>query len=292
MKKILILLFLPLGFIFSQDLNTEEIKAGEKEKLKKQKYLRVPINLSRSSFDFSYGVEDKCEFTIDLDIDPDSHGDDYTIYPRTASLGYWTWSEEEQYWDHSYDYILYDRIYTHDWEYDHYLDLSLGIKKFFKIQEKEKYKRSLYVNSQINAHINSYKHTRTYSYSGWEDWVDPPDDPQDGDTYGDVWNSNELFLSETITEYINNYYGLNFSLGCRLDSKVQLFNIPNLFLSMDVKLLGVGVNYYDFQNISKIGEYNEDYYDDYLPVGMIDINKYTKFFLDAPSINVYFKYNL
>ena len=60
-------------------------------------------------------------------------------------------------------------------------------------------------------------------------YQDPPDDPVDGDTYGDVWIDDSIITHSDLDKHSSNDYSLISTLGYRYDTKTPLFNIPNLY---------------------------------------------------------------
>ena len=292
MKKI-VLLTLLTGFVFLDDKDTElESVDLNVKKSNKQKYFLIPFDLNTSKFGFAYGVEDKCELTFDFDFEPTIGYNHEDKLPRSRSDNFFTYDSESNSWTETVWNSEYYRVTERDYDPKFTLRLDVGFKKFFKTVETKNYKRSMFIHSALDFYYYKSKYSTKYIDTGYEQTIDLPDNPVDGDVYGDVWVDEDILYSSYSRDIDTFSSSLIFKLGYRFDTKKELFNLPNVSLSLDMILASLSFSYNksstetidrDVIN-SSLTEYDED--------TSINNSGESNIFLDGPSFNLWLKYSL
>jgi hypothetical protein len=172
--------------------------------------------------------------------------------------------------------------------------VNFGLKKFLFPTEGKFNTRTLYINSYIGYNNTAIEYTITdYIDIGFQH-IDEPENPQEGDVFGEIYDDE---INKTISSIYNSKnstdsYSISIGLGHRYDVKHKLFNIPKLTFGIDIQYLTLTL-LNDYYTSFKSTDYNEEFYGSNYYRGdntSDSSDNDSSIMIGGPGINIFMKY--
>ena len=272
--------FLSIGFLHALSTKTDSLTSS--------RYLKLPVDFyqSGSSFEMAYGVKDNWELGLELyGISQDN--EIVTVEDQWDFITNYTFDEGQ--WIESHDSISYTQKTIDTYSAPTLPSIAIDFKKFFFNKESQNQSRNFYFllsNNKVNRSPRHDEAKTIVNRSMTYELIDIPDEPQNGDVFGEFYTPEE----ETIVNRMSkneNIKNINFQLGLGVtfDRKLKIFNVPDFFFCADIHLLQISYHY------SK-GRESGTELDKYS--GLIEsyetIDENSSFIISGPSLSIHLKY--